>query len=438
MNVLRWKTNESSIMLRKIFRTLQEWYRKTSRILAAAAYGFWADDCYTKASTLTFYTLQSIVPFLAAALGIASGFGFGDYLQQLITETFSEQKEVLNYALEYARSMLTHISGGVVVGFGVVLLLWTNINLIGYIELTLNSIWKIRTPRALYQKIKDYLATIVLLPTVFVASSGLTVYFKGTLASLQAYPMLETVSVYMLMLFKLLPMVLSVLLFFFLYLLIPNTAVRVWPRLIAAVIAGAAFQLWQVIYIDFQMQIFNYNVVYGTFALLPLFIIWLQFSWLIALAGAEIAAHIENDIIIDSISSDKSVRTINRKQLALLILYNCLKTFYTRSTPQSDLQLAKELKVPVNAVQNLLEILDKKGILSAVHSSTEETCYLPSSDPGTYTIKDITDSIDINNDNEFTVESSEPLSRISRFLSELDKVEQHAEANIDLKTLCNR
>lgn len=421
-------------MLDRFLHSLKAWFRKASRILIAAAYGFWEDDCYTKASTLTFYTLQSIVPFLAAALGIATGFGFGEYLQQLITETFSEQKEVLNYAIEFAHSMLTHSS--VVVGFGVLLLLWTNLNLIGYIELALNSIWKIRTPRAMFQKIKDYIATIVILPTVFVASSGLTVYFKGTIASLQNYPLLETVSVYMLLMFKLIPFILSVLLFFLLYLLIPNTAVRVWPRLIAAFFAGAAFQLWQIIYIDFQLQIFNYNVVYGTFALLPLFIIWLQFSWLIALAGAEIAAHIENDIPIESIASSKKIRNINRKQLTLLILYHCLKVFYARSSPLSDVQIAKQLKVPLGSVQEVLEILAKKGVLAPIDITDEEICYLPSSDPGSFTIKDITDSIDCNNENQFIVETSEPLTRITRILAQMDKTSQMGESNIDLKTLC--
>lgn len=425
-------------MYKKFLKSMKALYRKVSRVLVASAYGFWKDDCYTKASTLTFYTLQSIVPFLAAALGIASGFGFGEFLQKQITETFSEQKEFLNYAIEFAHSMLHHITGGVVVGFGVLLLLWTNLNLIGYIEIALNDIWKIRAPRSLYQKIKDYLATIIILPTVFVASSGLTVYFKSTIASLHGYSGFETVSVYMLGLFKFIPMILSMALFFLLYVLIPNTTVKIWPRVIAAVIAGAAFQIWQIIYIDFQVQIFNYNVVYGTFALLPLFIIWLQVDWLIALAGAEIAAHIENDIPFEGLHSDQEIRKANKKEIALLIIYHCLKAFYDRSTPLSDMQLSQQLKIPLGTTQNLLEALAKKGVLAPTSLTSEEVCYLPSSDPSKFTIKEIMDDIDPNNENEFMVETSEPLTRITRLLNDLDKIQTHADSNISLHALCQR
>src|ERR1700722_8445845 len=132
------------------------------RIVYGTILGFWEDDCYTKASTLTFYTIQSIVPFLAAILAIAKGFGFDEYLENLLTNTFVEQKEAFSYAIEMALKMLKYISSGEFVGIGVVLLFYTNISLVGYIEVVLNQIWKVSIPRSFFQRVKDFSFAVLL------------------------------------------------------------------------------------------------------------------------------------------------------------------------------------------------------------------------------------------------------------------------------------
>ena len=122
------------------------WFRKSRRILSATFYDFWKDDCYTKSSVLTLYTLQSLVPFLAFLLGIAQGFGFDTYLRDLIVAAFDKQKEVIDYAIKISYSMLQHLKGGVVAGIGVIFLIWTVVTLLSYIEYVLNDIWKMKRP----------------------------------------------------------------------------------------------------------------------------------------------------------------------------------------------------------------------------------------------------------------------------------------------------
>ncbi len=409
-------------------------FSKFYRILKAAAYGFIQDDCYTKASTLTFYTLQSIVPFLAAILAIAKGFGFDEYLEKLITTTFYDQREVLNYAIEVAYSMLKYIQSGEVVGVGVVFLIWTNLNLVGYIELALNEIWKVKKPRTMFQKLRDFSAMLLFFPIIFVVSSSLTLFFKAFLLGLNSYPFYEPIHFVMYNFFRLLPIFLAYGLFTLFYLVIPNTKIRFWPRLIAALLAGSLFLLWQTIFINFQIQIFSYNVVYGAFALIPLFFVWLQFSWLIALAGAEVAAHIENDFHFEDQTGQIETERIGKRQIALLVLGDCLRAFYNGNSPPSDREIAQREKIPLEQVQKMLHLLEQDGILLSLNTD-KGIVYHPLYDPSRYRLKKVCDIADRGDDPELEVAATDSLKKINKLLKHMDLEVENSESNIKLNHL---
>lgn len=407
-------------------------FRRGKRIVATAAQGFFEDDSYTKSSTLTFYTVQSIIPFFAFLLGIAKGFGFDAYVENLIEDAFVEQREVATYFIEIAKSMLKHIQEGVAIGIGVLLLIWAMINLLGYIEVVLNQIWKIKEQRSALRKINDYVAFIIVCPLILIASSSFTVFLKTRLAHLQGPHFIEVVSVYLLLVFKIAPWVLSWLLFFSLYFFLPNAKLRIWPLLIAAVIAGTVFQIWQFILINFQIQIFNYNVIYGTFAVIPLLLIWLQVSWLIALAGAELAASIDNVVFYDTDHQGKLQEPISRKQLGLLVLLQCLKPFYSGQTAATDVQISKTLKIPLNFTRTILDILTKGEILSAVQLKEGSMGYQPFCDPEQMTVKKVCDMIEKSNDFEIALPATEDLQKILALLEKLDDSEKRSESNLSL------
>lgn len=422
-------------MLDKMFEYLKTVYGKGKNIAVATAYSFFEDDCYTKSSTLTFYTVQSIVPFLAFLLGIAKGFGFDAYLVHLIENSFEEQKEVAAYSISIANSMLKHIKEGVVIGAGILFLVWAMINLLSYIEIVLNHIWKIKEQRPLLRQINDYLAIVILCPLILIASSSFTVFLKARIANLHGTPYLEEVGTYLLLIFNIAPWILSWVLFFLLYFLLPNGKLRLWPIIIAAILAGSFFQLWQLVLIYFQFQIFNYNIVYGAFAVLPLLLIWIQVSWLIGLAGAELAANIENVIFYEAEHKIGYQETISKKQLGLMIMLYCLQPFYTGKTPLTDIQISKAMKIPLNFTKTMLDILVKGKVLVAIELNDGLIGYHPYCDPGGLTIKDVCDIIEKSDDVKISVVISEPLKNISVLLKKMNEAEIHSEANIKLKEL---
>jgi membrane protein len=396
------------------------------QLISSVALEFWKEDYYTKASTLTFYTLQSIVPFLAAALAIAKGFGFDNYLEQLVTTTFVEQKEVLNYAIDIALAMLKQISSGEIVGVGALLLLWTNINLVGYIERVLNDIWHIRISRSIFQRSKDFLFAIVVFPLIFVASSSITLYLKAQLPHFPYLSLLDSA--------PFLPWLLSCVLFGILYFLIPVAKICIIPRLIASILAGTAFQLWQLIFINLQLHIFNYNVVYGAFALLPLFLIWLQFSWIIALIGALIAAHLEQHLGSWGHERPQVITAISECELGLLILTMCLKAFYSNEQPLSIAQLADQLGIAQSDIIATVTLFEEHEILFTYYNRRRELCCHPLNDPERLRLITVCDLIH----NRRLVRSIAPasiLTVIRKALTTLHEGCDSSAANIPLYTL---
>ena len=128
---------------------------KQIRVFSLAIKGFNEDKCLTRATALTFYTLFSIVPVLALMFAIAKGLGYHEELKKQISEGSSQYSTVLNQAFIYADSMLQNAKGGVIAGFGAVLLLWSVISLLMNIETSFNDIWEIKKGRTWYRNVTD-------------------------------------------------------------------------------------------------------------------------------------------------------------------------------------------------------------------------------------------------------------------------------------------
>ncbi len=276
----------------------QGFFIKQLRIFSLAIKGFNEDDCLTKATALTFYTLFSIVPILALAFAIAKGFGFEKGLQDQIVSSYPQYKEILFNAFTYADKMLQNTKGGLIAGIGVLLLLWSVMKLLLSIENNFNQIWEIKRGRTWVRKVTDYLAIMIISPIFLIVSGGLTVAIQTKLGDFEFMSGATTI------LLKLFAYFLITCVFAILYLVLPNTKVNAKSAFIAGTISMILFQILQWAYIKFQIGANSMNAIYGTFAALPLFLIWVQYSWYIVLFGAELSFanqfvdhyELENDI----------------------------------------------------------------------------------------------------------------------------------------------
>jgi membrane protein len=411
------------------------WWRRAIRILYDASRGFIEDDCYSKASALTFYSLLSIVPVLAVLFGIAKGFGFDKALELEIGERFAEQRELIDKLIQFAYSWLQNVQGGVIAGIGTIVLLWSVLGLLSNIENTLNAIWKTPISRPYSRKISDYLATTVICPIFLVASSSITVFINTQITqSARNNILIEAVSPLLLFILKLFPFFLSWVLFTFIYLFMPNTKVYLRSALIAGILGGTAFQIWQWIYIRFQIGAASYGAIYGSFAALPLFLIWLQISWLILLAGAEIAFEIENDLFIPN----RQIVPLSSQAAALLITYRCIEAFVHGNPPQTDRSLAHELGISLNHLHHLLEALQKEHILSAVSFRNKTIGYQPSRAIESITFTNVCYAIDKSNELLASVKDSPTLQKIQNYLDHKKKTLENSKENIPIYNMSEK
>jgi membrane protein len=226
------------------------------------------------------------------AFGIATGFGFEKSFESIILDKFKDQPEMANKIMDFTHSTLAHAQGGVIAGTGIIMLIWAVLMLMACIEQSINDIWKIKNTRSLSRRLACYLATTFFCPIFFVTSSGISIYaLRGIVEASKATDLYNTLNPLIHFLFHFVPIVLSWLSFTFVYLFVPSTKVPWKLGVIAGIIAGTTYQIVQWTYFHFQIGLSSYGAIYGSFAAIPLFLIWLNLSWLILLAGAQIAYH---------------------------------------------------------------------------------------------------------------------------------------------------
>lgn len=211
------KLAEHSFLIRVIVKTV--------RIAILSFRYFMKNNCMLRASALTYYTLLSIIPVAALAFAIAKGFGLYARLETWLKHTLADKPEVAEKIIEFASTMLDSAKGGIIAGFGAIALLIITIRLMMQIENSLNDIWGVKTGRTLIRKISDYLSIVLLCPLLIITSTGITVYAMMRLNSMaRDFPGLsEPMMVLLELSSKMLPFIMTWLVFTFIYIFIPNT-----------------------------------------------------------------------------------------------------------------------------------------------------------------------------------------------------------------------
>ena len=239
----------------------------------------------TQASALTYSTLLAIVPMLAVVFAIARGFGYNKYIEMWFRELLSSQPQVADAIVSFVNSYLIHTKSGIFLGVGLIFMLYTVLMLVNNVEETFNQIWQVNNSRPILRSFANYLAMFFLFPIIIVISTGLSIFMETVADKMDDFVILEPI---VHKLFSFFPFMLMSLLFIFLYVYMPNTKVRFSCAIIPGILAGIAMHLLQIAYIHSQIWVTGYNAIYGSFAALPLFMLWVQISWAICLFGAQL------------------------------------------------------------------------------------------------------------------------------------------------------
>jgi membrane protein len=424
------------VRLKDISRT-KYFFIKQLRILILATRGFAKDKCTLSASALTFYSILSIVPVVAMAFGIAKGFGFQKLLEKELLGKFQGQEEVMNRVVAFAHSLLENTKGHLIASFGILFLLWTVIKLLTQIEHSLNDIWEVKSPRTYGRKFSDYLSIMLISPILFILSSSVTVFITTQIAVItQKVALIGMFSPVIFFMVKLIPYGLIWILFIFIYMIMPNTKVNFSSGLIAGIIAGTIYQIAQWAYITFQVGMARYNAIYGSFAALPLFLIWIQLSWLIVLFGAEISFAYQYVDTYDFEPDRRYISPAFKKLLSLQVSRLIISTFLKADPPLSAISISKILQIPIRLVEQILEELVEAGIVSDTEvKKNKEMSYQPARDINAITINTVIEALDQKGVNNIPVAQTAELRHLSEALKTLNEEIEKSPANRLLKDI---
>ena len=424
------------IRVKNLSRT-KSFFVKQLRVVLLALRGFDEDKCQLRASALTYYSLLSIVPVVAMAFGIAKGFGFEKMLENQLLEKIPNQGEVLQQVIGFANTLLENTKGGLIAGIGVAVLFWTVIKVLGNIEKSFNDIWGIKKQRTLGRRFSDYLSIMLICPILFIASSSATVFIASQITLItQKIALLGAVAPLISFTVKLLPYCVIWILFSFIYIIMPNTKVRFSSALLAGIIAGSIYQLVQFAYINFQIGVAKFNAIYGSFAALPLFLIWLQMSWLIVLFGAEISFARQNVDMYEFEPDCLLASHSFKKLLSLRISHLIIKNFAKGDKHLTATQISQALEIPTRLARQLLFELVESGILTEIKPEEHrDAAYQPARDIDVLTLKYIIDALEERGTTDIPVTDSEELKAIAQNLDTFESLIEKSPANKLLKNI---
>ena len=402
----------------------RRFWLKWLRITYLSLRGFYQDKCSLSASSLTYYTVMSIVPVIAMAFAVARGFGYHDTLRSELLERFPDQNTALVEIFKYADSFLEQARGGVIAGVGLVILFLTVALLLSNLEGILNQIWGVKNLRSWKRIISDYFALMLIGPILFVVASSMAVFIVEYLEiGIRVLPISAWAVSWLLFLVNLVPYGLFWLLFTFLYFVMPNTHVRFRSAALAGLFAGWLYLIVQWGYIYFQIGVNRYGAIYGSMAALPLFLIWIQVSWFLLLLGAEVSCAHQTleEHEFEGFATRMSYSF--KRLLSLWIIHLAVKKGYL-----SLEILSKGYQIPASLSRQLLQELVDCELLHETRGG-----YVPAHHTPEMKISECIETLESKGENQFPHIDSKSLAAFENTLDQFRKAIESTPANIGIR-----
>ena len=361
--------------------------------LALAIRFFTAKRVMTKAAALTYSTLLAIVPILAVVFAIARGFGYSKYIEVWFREALESQPQAAEVIIGFVNSYLVHTKSGIFLGIGLLFMLYTVLMLVSNVEDTFNEIWQVKKPRSLFRTFTDYLAMFFCFPIIIVLTSGISIFMATIADSMPDFLMLGPALRFLI---DLIPYVLMSGMFIALYIFMPNTHVKPKCVIVPGILAGIAMQGLQIFYIHSQIFLSGYNAIYGSFAALPLFMLWVQISWTICLFGAELCYANQYLDYYDYDANTSEISYRYRTMLCALLMSRICHRFANGGKPYTATALRDETSIPIRIVNDLLyEMIDAGLIIEITSDEKGETShFMPAEDIKNLTLGTMIDKLE--------------------------------------------
>ena len=419
-----WEKSRDEIPARK-----EWWLIKQLRIILYTVQHMQSHNTVIRSAALTFFSVMSLVPVVALAFGIIKGFGLQGALEEFLFERFAENSDTVSSILGFVNNVLIRTSGGIVAFSGMAVLIWAAVRVFSSIESAFNAIWEVKKPRSITRRASTYAAVIFVVPLLAVILVIGLSYARKLIANYASIPYS--------ILYSIGSLVVMWMLFTTVYKVIPNTKVRFKAAAIAGAIAVAIFTIFQTFYIYLQNGVSSYNIIYGSFAAIPLFLFWLQTSWQIVLFGAELSFAYQN---VDAFVQEHSVMGISyreRRKVMIGVMLTVAKNFLDGKGSISAEDVSQTLRLPLRLVREVLYTLEEADLVVAVSTakSQKTNYYIPAKDVHGMTFYGTIESVESTGTELKDINNKPLMEEISRRIDELDRKIMESPDNVKIKSL---
>ena len=405
------------------------WFVQQYKLVFYTARGLLEHGTIIRSAALTFYTLMSLVPILAVVFAVVKGFGLADGLVQSLYSLFPQSPELIDYVVAFAEKALARTQGGVVAVVALVMLFWAVIRVFGSIEKAFNNIWEVKVKRSLARQWSDYIAIVMIVPVLWIIAGAVGSYAREWLGFGDGWG------------YRLLSRSVSLLviwvMFVFSYMVIPNARVRFTSALTAGIVAGTAFALFQWGYFYVQRWMTSYNAIYGSFAALPLFLIWMQTSWEILLFGGELSFAYQNIARFGEERESLRISYDQRRKVLLAVMLAIVERFRDKGGAMPVEDIRQQLDLPTRIVNDVLYQLVQAGQLIAVPLGDNERdmAFVPAHDIGSLTVCGVLESVERAGEIVFVMDATPQLTRVDQELERLKSTVRQTQGRVRLVDL---
>ena len=364
------------------------WTVRPLKLIIYTLEGLMAHGTMDMSAALTFYTLISLVPVLALVFAVVKSFGLAESLVENLYTLLPQMPEVVDYIVDFANKALARTRGGVMATVSLVTLFWAVIRMFESIEANFNKIWEVKSTRNMVRKYCDYITVVIIAPLLWIVATSMGGYARELLG--------VEGTVWMQLGTKALSLLVVWAMFAFVYLVLPNTKVRLRSAIMAGVIAGTCFLVFQAMYVYLLKWMTSYNAIYGSFAALPLFMLWLQTSWSILLIGCELSFALQNEKRFDEERMLPSLSRDVSHKLMLAIVAVVVRAFRGGEGAVPMIAIREALSLPTRIASKLISTLVAAGVLNEVRCEEEEydVAYAPARDITTLRVCDVLHAVD--------------------------------------------
>jgi membrane protein len=356
-----WKFSKVDIWENNGSSKIQQWGKSISRKILVSCRYFFLRGHMDYATQLSFSTILALVPILAMFFAVGRAFGLSMYVDNILRQVFKSQPQVADELFTMADSYLNQAQTGILIGLGILVMLYSILSLIRNIEMVFDVIWHVDRQRSVGRLIIDYTAMIFLIPVILIILSSTSVLVFGVLDRIPDFLLLDGIFRFLIRVVS--PWLLLTAVFIGVNMYVPNTHVKLSCTIIPSMLASAFMLALQYFYIHGQIFLTSYNAIYGSFAVIPLFMIWMLASWYIILFSGELCYANQNDDYYAYFLKTSEICHYDLMIISGLILAHISQAKRNENKALSAIEITHRIQLPIRIVLDVLDNLRRAGLL---------------------------------------------------------------------------